>query len=116
MKNDQFMEDINEHDFKQVTSQEPSHFQETFIHIEHVSNPLLIGIKLVQPVQFKLVKLVQSKPIYIFPNTLAIYVQHESLKQVTFFFEQVTLVAQTWPQTIDDLVDLRLDIILLRAC
>ncbi len=35
------------------------------------------------------------------------YAQHESLKHVTFFFEQATLIAQTWPQIVDNLTDLR---------
>ncbi len=35
------------------------------------------------------------------------HAQHESLKQVTLLFEHATLNAQTWPQTTDNLFDLR---------
>jgi hypothetical protein len=35
------------------------------------------------------------------------YAQHENLKQVTLFFEQITLIVQTWPQTIDGFIDLK---------
>jgi len=34
--------------------------------------------------------------MYIFPKTSVGYAHHESWKHVTFFFEQTTLVAQTW--------------------
>jgi hypothetical protein len=37
---------------------------------------------------------------------LITYVQHESLKQVTLFFDQATLVAWTWPQIVNNLIDL----------
>lgn len=89
------MENINKCDFEQVANQEPSHVQETFAPIEQVSNLLPTSNELVQPIQFKPIELVQLKPIYIFPKMLATYVQHENLKQITFFFEKAALVAQT---------------------
>jgi hypothetical protein len=49
---------------------------------------LLTRIELVQLVQFKLVELVQPRPVYIFCET----------------FKQATLVAQTWPQIVDNLI------------
>ncbi len=101
------MENINKHDFEQVTNEEPSHVQEIFAPIEQVNNMLPTCNEPIQPIQFKLVELVQPKPIYIFPKMLATYVQHENLKQVTLFFEKVALVAQTWPQTVDILTNLK---------
>jgi hypothetical protein len=35
------------------------------------------------------------------------YVQYESLKKVTLFFEQAALVAQTWIQTVNNLANLK---------
>jgi hypothetical protein len=35
------------------------------------------------------------------------YVYHESLKHVTLSFEQIVIIAQTWPQTVDNVADLR---------
>jgi hypothetical protein len=39
---------------------------------------------------------------------LATYAQHENLKQVTLFFEQLALIAHTWFHTIDNLANLRI--------
>jgi len=36
------------------------------------------------------------------------YVQHENFKHVIFFFEQVVLLAQTWPYKIDSLTNLKI--------
>ncbi len=55
MESGKFMEDRNEHDFKQVTNQEPLLVQETFVPTKQISNSLPTNI---EPVQ-----LVQSKPI-----------------------------------------------------
>lgn len=65
-ESDQVMENKSEHDFKQVTNQEPSHVQENFAPIEHVSNSLPIGIESIQLNQFKLVQLIQRRLVYIF--------------------------------------------------
>jgi hypothetical protein len=59
------------------------------------------------PISIQLVQLIQPKLVYIFLRTSLAYAQHESLKQVTLFFEQGALVAQTLPQTIDSLANLR---------
>jgi hypothetical protein len=45
--------------------------------------------------------------MFCFFETLAAYVQHKILKQITLFFEQAALVAQIWLQTIDSLIDLK---------
>jgi hypothetical protein len=37
----------------------------------------------------------------------SVYVQHESLRQVILLFEQVALVAQTWPSRVNSLANLR---------
>jgi hypothetical protein len=44
------------------------------------------------------------------------YVQHKSLKQVTLFFEQATLIVDTWLQTIDNLVDLKTKYNIVETC
>ncbi len=81
------MEDKNEHDFKQVINEKSSHVQETFIPTGEVNNPLPSSIKSVQLFQSKPIQLIQPKLIYIFPKTLIVYAQHESLKHVTLLFE-----------------------------
>ncbi len=50
------MEDQSELDFEQVLNQEPLLVQETFAPTKQVSNLLPIGIKVVQPIQFKFVE------------------------------------------------------------
>lgn len=57
----------------------------TFVPIEPINNLLLIGIK---PIQ-----LIQSTNVYIFLETSITYAQHESLKKIIIFFEQIALVA-----------------------
>ncbi len=106
-KSDQFMEEQSETNFEHVFNHGPLHVQETSPPTEQVNNPLLIGTEPIQLVQPNLIELVQVKHVYIFLKTLAAYAQHESLKQVTLFFEQVTLIAYMWPQTINDLADLK---------
>jgi hypothetical protein len=49
---------------------------------------LSIGIKLIQPIQPNPVESTQVKFVYVFLKTSTSYAQHESLKQVTLFFEQ----------------------------
>lgn len=107
MENDQFMEYKNEHDFEQVTIQKPLLVQEISIPTKQVSNLLPISTKPIQRIQFKHVQLVQLKPIYIFLEMSVAYAQHESLKRVTLFFEQVALIAQTWPLIINNLTNLK---------
>ncbi len=107
-KSDQFMQDRNEPNFEQVPNQEPLLAQETSTPIEQANNPLSTRTKLVQLIDPKHVESVQFSHVYIFPKTLVAYVQHESLKQVTLFFEQTTLIAQTWPQTIDNLTNVKM--------
>ncbi len=75
--------------------------------MEQASNPLLTSVKSVQPTQSNLVDTNQVKPVYIFLEMSIAYDQHGSLKQVTIFFEQTTLIAQTWLQKIDNLVNLK---------
>jgi hypothetical protein len=74
-------------------NQEPLPIQKTFVLIKQPSNPLPISIKPIQPIQPKLVELVHPKLVYIFLETSIAYVQHKSLKQVTFFFKQIALIA-----------------------
>ncbi len=74
MESDQIMENGNEHDFKQVTNQKPSHVKENFAPIEHVSNSLPTCIELVQPNRSKPVQPIQFKLVYIFFELLAIYI------------------------------------------
>lgn len=61
----------------------------------------------VQPVPSKHVQLVLLKHVYIFFETFLVYDQHESLKQVTLFFEQAVIIAQRWLHTIDILTNFR---------
>ncbi len=68
---------------------------------------MLTCVELVQPVQFNLVEIDQVKHVYVFLETLIAYAQHESLKQVIFFFEHVALIVQTWLQIVDSLTNLR---------
>jgi hypothetical protein len=81
------MEDWSDLDFEQILNQEPLPIQKTYTPTEQASNLLPMGTK---PIQ-----LVQSKFVCIF-MMLVTYVQHQNLKYVTLFFEQVALVAQTW--------------------
>lgn len=74
------MEDRNEHNFDHGTNQSLLHVNEPFIHVKPISDPLLIDIEFTRPIQ--------STHVYIFPNTFAIYAQHESLKQITFLFNK----------------------------
>ncbi len=48
MKSDQFMKDKNEHDFEQVTNQEPLLVQETFAPTKQVNNSLPTSTKPIQ--------------------------------------------------------------------
>ncbi len=98
-KSDQVMEDRSDLDLEQVIDQLPSHVQKTYIPTKQVSNPL--------PIYTKPIQLVQPTFIYIFPKTYVAQTQHGNLKQITLFFETIALVAQAWPQTVDNLVDLR---------
>ncbi len=92
-ESDQFMETRSEFDFEHVFDQGPLFVQETSTPIKQASNLLSTGTKLIQPVQPKPVESTQVKPDYIFPETSTTYAQHESLKQVNVFFEQVVLIA-----------------------
>jgi hypothetical protein len=59
------MEDKSEHDFEQVTYQEPSYVKKTFIPTEQFNNSL--------PTSIELVQLTQPTLVYIFPKTLTTY-------------------------------------------
>lgn len=98
-KNEQVMEDRSDFDLEQVIDHLPSHVQKTYIPTKHVNNPL--------PIDTEPIQLVQPTLVYIFFETYVAYTQHGNLKQITFFFEQIALVAQAWPQIVDNLVDLR---------
>lgn len=66
----------------------PSHVQKTFVWtVELVNNLLPTNIEPIQPIW--------STHVYVYPKTYGVYAQHESLMQITLFFEQTTLVAQT---------------------
>lgn len=98
-KSEQVMEDRNDFDLEQVIDQLPSHVKKTYIPTKQVNNPL--------PIDIEPIELVQPTLVYIFLETYVAYTQHGNLKQITFFFEQIALVAQAWPQIVDSLVDLK---------
>jgi hypothetical protein len=79
------MEDKSKSDLEHVTYQLPSLVQKTYVPTQHVINLLPIGSTPIQPIQ--------PAHVYIFLLKCVVYAQHESFKQIAFFFEQTTLVA-----------------------
>jgi hypothetical protein len=64
------------------------------------NNVIIRGTNIIRTIHITKKLGVQTKKlrlVYIFLETFTTYAQHESLKQVTLLFEQVALIAQTWP-------------------
>ncbi len=81
--------------------------QETSTPKKQASNLLSTNVELVQPILLNHVELEQIKHVYIFPKILTTYAQQESLKQITLFFEQITLIVQTWFQIVNSLANMK---------